>query len=355
MSDDDKAPSYQEAGVNLEAADETVSRLSKLVESTRTDGVLGEIGGFGGLFGLRDAGVVTSGSDDPVLVSGTDGVGTKLELAFRTGRHDTIGIDCVAMCVNDVASTGARPLFFLDYFATGKLEPGQAEAVVTGIAKACRESQCALVGGETAEMPGFYDAGEYEIAGFCVGAAQRKDLLRPDDVEVGDAIVGLSSTGVHSNGFSLVRKIIADAGLPLDEPCRDLYPDRTLGDVLLEPTALYPEVIADVRAHADVRGIAHITGGGLVHNVPRCLPDGHGVHIDTATWDEPAVFDFLRDQGDLDHREMFEIFNMGIGLAVIVGSDPMAAVETAREHGFTAGVIGEVTTDEGVTLAGLPG
>ena len=350
MSDDEKAPSYQEAGVDLEAADETVSRLSKLVESTRTGGVMGEIGGFGGLFSLRDAGIVSSGTDDPVLVSGTDGVGTKLELAFRTGRHDTIGIDCVAMCVNDVATTGARPLFFLDYFATGELSPGQAEDVVSGIARACRESGCALVGGETAEMPGFYDPGEYEIAGFCVGAAQREDLLRPDDVEVGMPIIGLSSTGVHSNGFSLVRKILRDEGLELDDSFPELDPDRTLGEVLMEPTALYPAVIGDLREAANIAGLAHITGGGLVDNVPRSLPDGLGARIDASTWEEPAVFKFLRDHGGLDHREMFEIFNMGIGLTAICASDPMPAVEAARRHGFTAGIIGEVTDTEGVDL-----
>ncbi|MGM0559272.1 MAG: phosphoribosylformylglycinamidine cyclo-ligase, partial [Myxococcota bacterium] len=240
MSDKPKASAYKQAGVDLDAADETVSRLGDLVDDTHIPGVLSGLGGFGGLFSLADAGLQETSERDIVLVSGTDGVGTKLELAFRTGIHDTIGIDCVAMCVNDVVVTGARPLFFLDYFATGKLSPQQAEDVVRGVAVACKKSGCALVGGETAEMPGFYDAGEYEIAGFCVGATHRDKILDPGGVSAGQTVIGLNSTGVHSNGFSLVRKIIADAGLQLSEVYEALDADRSLGEALLEPTALYP-------------------------------------------------------------------------------------------------------------------
>jgi phosphoribosylformylglycinamidine cyclo-ligase len=350
MSDESKASAYKQAGVDLDAADETVSRLSDLVDDTHIPGVVSGLGGFGGLFSLKGAGFQSSDESEIVLVSGTDGVGTKLELAFRTGIHDTIGIDCVAMCVNDVVVTGARPLFFLDYFATGKLSPQQAEDVVRGIAVACKKSGCALIGGETAEMPGFYDAGEYEIAGFCVGAAHRDRILDTGNVRAGQTVVGLSSTGVHSNGFSLVRKIIADAGLQLDDVYDALDPDRPLGEALLEPTALYPAVVLDLLDEVDVTGLAHITGGGIVDNLPRCLPDDLGADIDAGSWNEPPVFAFLERHGELDRREMYQIFNMGIGMAVIVDGDARPAIEVAAEHGFEAVEIGRITDGDGVDL-----
>lgn len=352
MSDsNDKPSSYKDAGVDLEAAEETVSRLGAVVEQTRVPGVLSGIGGFGGLFGLREAGVVGDEGADPVLVSGTDGVGTKLKLAFQLDRHDTIGIDCVAMCVNDVITTGARPLFFLDYFATGKLRPDQAEDVVRGVAEGCKESGCALIGGETAEMPGFYDEGEYDIAGFCVGAVERDAMITPDRVEDGDTIVGIASSGVHSNGFSLVRKIVSDNELDLEAVYEELDSERTLGDVLLEPTRLYARFVRDLldARGDDIHGLVHITGGGFYENLPRALPEGLGATIDATSWERPAVFDFLKTHGEVPTEEMYRVFNMGIGLAVIV-DDADGVIETAKDCGFEAWEIGSVKGGEGIDL-----
>lgn len=350
MSDStDKSSSYKNAGVDLEAAEETVSRLGALVEQTRIPGVLSGIGGFGGLFGLREAGVVGDEGADPILVSGTDGVGTKLKLAFQLDRHDTIGIDCVAMCVNDVITTGARPLFFLDYFATGKLRPDQAEDVVRGVAKGCKESGCALIGGETAEMPGFYDEGEYDIAGFCVGAVERDAMITPDQIEDGDTIIGIASSGVHSNGFSLVRKIVSDNELDLEAGYDELDSERTLGDVLLEPTRLYARFVRTLLDAHEVHGLVHITGGGFYENLPRALPEGFGATIDTTNWKRPAVFDFLKQRGEVSREEMYRVFNMGIGLAVIV-KDADGVAKAAANCGFEAWEIGSVTTEEGIDL-----
>ncbi|MFP4597831.1 MAG: phosphoribosylformylglycinamidine cyclo-ligase [Persicimonas sp.] len=347
---DDTSSSYQDAGVNLEAAEETVSRLGAIVEDTYIPGVLSGLGGFGGLFSLRESGVISKADSDTVLVAGTDGVGTKLKLAFELQRHDTIGIDCVAMCVNDVITSGARPLFFLDYFATGKLEPEQAEAVVRGVAQGCKQSGCALIGGETAEMPGFYTEGEYDIAGFSVGAVERDRLLTADHVEVGDTIVGIGSSGVHSNGFSLVRKIISDNGLDLDKTYPALGEDRTLGDVLLEPTRIYAKVAAQLLDEQPIHALAHITGGGFYENLPRALPQGAGVRIDSTSWQRPAIFDFLEEKGGVDADEMYRVFNMGVGLAVIVGGDAAGVIEAASSHGFEAWEIGEVVSGSGVQL-----
>ncbi|MFW5967135.1 MAG: phosphoribosylformylglycinamidine cyclo-ligase, partial [Persicimonas sp.] len=337
---DEDSTSYRDAGVDLEAADETVSRLGDLVESTRIPGVVSDLQGFGALFDLGAAGF---GDDsDTMLVAGTDGVGTKLELAFRLDEHDTIGIDCVAMCVNDVVTTGARPLFFLDYFATGKLRPDQAESVVRGVAEGCRRSGCALIGGETAEMPGFYDAGEYEIAGFCVGAVGREQVLRPEDVRTGDTIVGVASSGVHSNGFSLVRKIIADAGLELEKRYAELDGERSLGEILLEPTRIYASLVADLMGELPVTGLAHITGGGFFENLPRALPAGLGATIDASAWERPAIFDFIARHGNVQREEMYRVFNMGIGLAVIVRGAPGPVIAAAEARGFDAWTVGEV-------------
>ena len=347
----DKPSSYRDAGVDLEAAEETVSRLGAVVEQTRIPCVLSGIGGFGGLFGLREAGVVGDEGSDPVLVSGTDGVGTKLKLAFELDRHDTIGIDCVAMCVNDVVTTGARPLFLLDYFATGKLRPDQAEDVVRGVAQGCKQSGCALIGGETAEMPGFYAEGEYDIAGFCVGAVERDAMITPDGVSDGDTIVGIASSGVHSNGFSLVRKIISDNELDLEAAYAELGSERTLGDILLEPTRLYAALVQDLLDTGDVNGLVHITGGGFYENLPRALPEGLGAAIDTTSWERPAIFDFLKDQGGVPTDEMYRVFNMGIGLAVIVDGDADDALEAAKAHGFEAWKIGSVREGDRVELS----
>jgi phosphoribosylformylglycinamidine cyclo-ligase len=352
MSDStDKPSSYRDAGVDLEAAEETVDRLGAVVEQTHIPGVLSGIGGFGGLFGLREAGVLGEGDSDTVLVSGTDGVGTKLKIAFELDRHDTIGIDCVAMCVNDVITTGARPLFFLDYFATGKLRPEQAEAVVRGVAEGCKLSGCALIGGETAEMPGFYTEGEYDIAGFCVGAVEREALLRPEQVKDGDTIVGIASSGVHSNGFSLVRKIIGDNELDLDKTYDELGAERTLGDILLEPTRIYVKLVRELLDTVDVHGLVHITGGGFFENLPRALPDGLGATIDAKSWECPAIFDFLQKNGRVDAGEMYRVFNMGIGLAVIVEGDASAVIEATKDCGFEAWEIGSVNKGEGVDLS----
>jgi phosphoribosylformylglycinamidine cyclo-ligase len=352
MSDSpDNSSSYRDAGVDLDAAHETVSRLGAIVEKTHIPGVLSDIGGFGGLFGLREAGVVSGEGADPVLVAGTDGVGTKLKLAFELDRHDTIGIDCVAMCVNDVITTGARPLFFLDYFATGKLRPDQAEAVVGGIAEGCKLSGCALIGGETAEMPGFYAEGEYDMAGFCVGAVERAGLLRPERVSAGDAIVGVASSGVHSNGYSLVRKVIADNDLDLSASYPELHTEASLGEVLLEPTRIYAALVAELLDEVTVGSLAHITGGGFYENLPRTLPDGCGASIDTDCWERPAIFDFLQDRGAIDADEMYRVFNMGVGLAVIVSDDQtQQVIDVAADHGMAASKIGQVQAGDGIEV-----
>jgi len=320
VTDSDGEPTtYRDAGVDLEAAREAVDGYRDAVESTRIPGVLDAIGGFGGLFGLEDA--PFESLEDPVLAASTDGVGTKLRIAFRMDCHDTIGIDCVAMCVNDVVTTGARPLFFLDYLSTGQLDPGQAAEVVRGMAEGCRAADCALLGGETAEMPGFYPTGEYDIAGFALGAAEREDLVRPDRVEAGDAILGLSSRGVHSNGFSLVRRVLRDNGVELDRIVESVDPDRTLGEVLLEPTELYVRPALETLEEFDVRGLAHITGGGLPGNLPRALPDGLEPEIDRSTWSVPPVFEYIRELGSVPEEECFRVFNMGIGFALIVAEE----------------------------------
>ena len=339
------AKSYEASGVNLEAGYEVVSRIKKHVASTARLGYMGGIGAFGGMFDLGSLGY-----RHPILVSGTDGVGTKLKIAFELNRHDTIGIDAVAMCVNDVLAQGAQPLLFLDYVAVGHNRPAVVEAIVSGVAEGCRQAGCALVGGETAEMPGMYAPEDYDIAGFTVGAVEKDDLIDGSKVAEGDVLVGLPSTGVHSNGFSLVRKIVADAGLDLGSRYEETG-DKTLGDMLLTPTAIYVKPVLELMKQVDVHGVAHITGGGFDENIPRILGEGLGVEIKDGSWTILPVFELLRKYGNLPRREMFNIFNMGIGMVVAVSAaDAVKAVESLRSSGIEASVIGKVVKGEGVTL-----
>lgn len=306
---------YRDAGVDIDAGNESVSLIKDAVRATYRSEVMGDLGGFGGLFALN-----TKDYKEPVLVSGTDGVGTKLRLAFLLNKHDTIGQDAVAMCVNDILVQGAEPLFFLDYLAVGKLEPIQVAEVVTGVARACKESGCALIGGETAEMAGFYPIGEYDIAGFSVGVAERSKLITPARIKAGDVLLGLPSSGVHSNGYSLVRKIVFERkGFKGDEYIEEL--GQTIGEELLTPTRLYPRICLPLIREFDIHGMVHITGGGFYENIPRALPDHMGAEVNGAAWTIPPVFRLLQEWGNVDWTEMYRTFNMGIGMVLIVSSD----------------------------------
>ena len=339
------AKSYEDSGVSLEAGYEVVSRIKKHVASTARKGMMGGIGAFGGMFDLGSLGY-----RHPVLVSGTDGVGTKLKIAFATGRHDTIGIDAVAMCVNDVLAQGAEPLVFLDYVAVGHNDPATVEAIVSGVAEGCRQAGCALVGGETAEMPGMYGDGEYDIAGFTVGAVEKEDLIDGSKVSVGDVLVGIPSTGVHSNGFSLVRKIVADNNLSYSDRQPESG-DKTLGELLLTPTRIYVKPVLDVIKKADVHGVAHITGGGFDENIPRILREGQGIEIEEGSWEILPVFRMLERLGGVPHREMFNIYNMGIGMVLAVpAAGAEQVIEILKSHGENASVIGRVVEGSGVTI-----
>ena len=339
------AKSYEASGVNLEAGYEVVSRIKKHVASTNRPGVMGNIGAFGGMFDLASLGY-----KEPILVSGTDGVGTKLKIAFAIDKHDTIGIDAVAMCVNDVLAQGAEPLFFLDYVAVGKNEPAVVEAIVSGVAEGCRQAGCALIGGETAEMPGMYQPGDYDIAGFTVGAVDRCNLIDGSKVKTGDVLVGIASSGVHSNGFSLVRKIVADAGLEFDSKY-DETGDLTLGEMLLTPTRIYVKPVLDVIRNVDVHGVAHITGGGFDENIPRILHEGQGIEVKEGSWEILPVFRLLEKYGKVPHREMFNIFNMGIGMVLALdGKDAPKAIEILEKNGEKAYVIGKITDKPGVEI-----
>ena len=316
-----KKMTYRDAGVDIDAGNESVSLIKDSVRATYRPEVLGDLGGFGGLFALR-----AQDYREPVLVSGTDGVGTKLRLAFLLNRHDTIGQDAVAMCVNDILVQGAEPLFFLDYLAVGKLEPTQVADVVSGVARACKESGCALIGGETAEMAGFYPVGEYDIAGFAVGVVERERLITSARVKAGDVLLGLPSSGVHSNGYSLVRKIVFEhKGFHGDEYMEEL--GRTIGEELLTPTRLYPQVCLPLIRDFDLHGMVHITGGGFYENIPRALPDGMGAEVDAAAWEMPAVFRLLQEWGNVDWAEMYRTFNMGIGMVLIASEEEAARIE----------------------------
>ncbi|SDI89159.1 phosphoribosylformylglycinamidine cyclo-ligase [Natribacillus halophilus] len=335
---------YKEAGVDVEAGYETVARMKKHVEKTKRPGVLGAVGGFGGMFDLSSLDY-----KQPVLVSGTDGVGTKLLLAFAADRHDTIGEDAVAMCVNDIIVQGAEPLYFLDYIASGKADPARMEAVVKGISDGCQQAGCALIGGETAEMPGMYDDNEYDVAGFAVGAVEKEDIITGEHVQAEDKLIALPSSGVHSNGFSLVRKIIEERQLVLQETYAPL--EKPLVEELLTPTTIYVPAVRELLAATDVTGMAHITGGGLLENVPRMLPDGLGAHIDPALWETSAIFSFLQQQGDLSDADMYGTFNMGAGFVIAVRPE---REQEALDVLSSARSIGTVDQSGKLSIKGVP-
>ena len=346
---------YRRAGVDIDAADRLVGRLGPLTAATRRSGVMGGIGGFGALFDPAAAGY-----SDPILVAATDGVGTKLKIAIETGRFDTIGIDLVAMCVNDLVVQGAEPLFFLDYFGTGRLDPQAAEQVIAGVAAGCRQAGCALIGGETAELPGLYADGDFDLAGFAVGAVDRDRLLTGAGVAPGDIGLGLASDGVHSNGYSLVRRIVSDAGLTWDQPA-PFDPDQSLGSALLTPTRVYvPDCLHALRSQAGrgLRALAHITGGGLLDNIPRVLPDGLGVDLDVQAWTLPPVFRWLRAAGGLTPTDLARTFNCGIGMVAIVAPDDQAALAAALAGGGTTvlpigRVVARSAEQAGVHIVGM--
>ena len=335
---------YESAGVSLEAGYESVRRIKKHIASTSRPGVMGNIGSFGGMFDLASLGY-----KEPVLVSGTDGVGTKLKLAFMMDKHDTIGQDVVAMCVNDVLSQGARPLFFLDYIAVGKNFPEKIEAIVKGVADGCRLADCGLIGGETAEMPDMYDIDEYDVAGFTVGCVEKSKMIDGSKTKAGDVVIGLKSSGVHSNGFSLVRKIIfKDHNLDLNEK---YTLSRTLGESLLEPTRIYVRPVVAVLDEVDVHGVAHITGGGFYENMPRCLKEGLGIKINKGSWDIPEIFDFLQKTGNISEHDMYNVFNMGIGMILVVDEkDVEKTMEILKDNSENPSVIGTVTDNEGIVI-----
>lgn len=336
---------YKNAGVSLEAGYESVKRIKKHIAATNRPGVMGNIGSFGGLFDLSSLGY-----KEPVLVSGTDGVGTKLKLAFMMDKHDTIGQDVVAMCVNDVLAQGAVPLFFLDYIAVGKNYPEKIEAIVKGVSDGCVLANCALIGGETAEMPDMYDIDDYDIAGFTVGVVEKSKIIDGSKTKAGDIVIGLSSSGVHSNGFSLVRKLIfKDHNLDLNEKYEGL--EKTLGDSLLEPTRIYVRSVSEVFKEVDVHGVAHITGGGFYENMPRCLKNGLGIEIKKGTWEMPCIFPFLQKLGNIEENEMYNVFNMGIGMILVVDEkDVDKTLEILATHHEKAQIIGKVVEGEGVIL-----
>lgn len=310
----EKKLTYRDAGVDIDAGNLSVKLIKDSVKATYRPEVLGDLGGFGGLFAM------STKYKEPVLVSGTDGVGTKLRLAFILDKHDTIGQDAVAMCVNDILVQGAEPLFFLDYLALGKLEPEQVADVVKGVANACKESGCALIGGETAEMAGFYAEGEYDIAGFAVGAVEKSKIITSEKVKAGDVILGLPSSGVHSNGYSLVRKIVFDVkGFKGDEYIDEL--GKTIGEELLTPTRLYPKSCLPLIEKFDIHGMVHVTGGGYYENIPRALPEDMGAEIDATSWPVPPIFNLLKEWGNVDWHEMYRTFNMGIGMIIIASAD----------------------------------
>lgn len=342
---------YAGAGVSIDAGNALVKAIGPLVKSTRRPGADGEIGGFGGFFDPKAAGY-----KDPLLVAANDGVGTKLKLAIDSGRHGSVGVDLVAMCVNDLIVQGAEPLFFLDYFATGKLDNGVAETVIAGIADGCKQSGCALIGGETAEMPGMYQAGDYDLAGFCVGAVERGEQLTGDKVAPGQVLLGIASSGVHSNGFSLVRRLADDKGWEMNAPA-PFDASKTLLDTLIEPTRIYVKSLLPVIRDGDIAALAHITGGGLLENIPRVLPDGSHAVVDADAWAQPGLMGFLMEQGNIAPEEMARTFNCGIGMVLAVNADKAEAVSArlseAGETVFTIGAIEQGT--KGCTVRGSAG
>lgn len=339
---------YKQAGVDIAAGNEAVERMKKHVKTTFRPEVMTDLGGFGALFKLNK-----DQYEEPVLVSGTDGVGTKLKLAFAMDQHDTIGIDAVAMCVNDIVVQGAEPLFFLDYLACDKVIPAKIESIVKGIADGCNQAGCSLIGGETAEMPGMYSEGEYDIAGFTVGIVDKSKMINGANIAAGDTVIGLASSGVHSNGFSLVRKLLLeDAGYSLEQELPEL--GGRLGDVLLAPTKIYVKPLLGLLKEIEVKGMAHITGGGFIENIPRMLPDGVNIDIEYGSWPILPIFKLMQEQGDISNKDMFTTFNMGIGMVLVVKEqDTDAALQYLRTAGEEAYVIGRVTEGErNVTFTG---
>lgn len=340
---------YEQAGVNIEAGYEAVQRMKSHVERTARKGIMGTFGGFGGMFDLSELNL-----KEPVLISGTDGVGTKLKLAFMVDKHDTIGIDCVAMCVNDIVAQGAEPLYFLDYVAVGKAVPEKIEQIVKGVADGCVQSGAALIGGETAEMPGLYEADEYDLAGFAVGAAEKANIVTGEKIQEGDVLVGIASSGVHSNGYSLVRKIMfADAGFTPDTVVAGYEQLGPIGEALLTPTKLYAKPVLDVLKEVDVHGMAHITGGGFYENLPRMMPAGLATEVDLGTWPVLPIFDLLAEQGKLQQKDLYNVFNMGIGFVLAVpAAQTEKVIELVEKHGEKAYTIGRVVAGEGVRFNG---
>ena len=332
---------YKDAGVDIDAGNELVNRIKGAVKDTHRDGVISDLGGFGGLFELA-----SHKYKQPVLVSGTDGVGTKLKLAHQLSKHDTIGIDLVAMCVNDVIVQGAEPLFFLDYFATGKLDVNDSAAVVTGIAEGCKQSGAALIGGETAEMPGMYGNGEYDLAGFCVGVADKENIITGNKIKAGNVIIGLHSSGVHSNGFSLVNKLLEQESFSLG----DTFGESTLGKTLLTPTTIYVKAILDMITKCSVYGLCHVTGGGITENLPRILPGNLSAEIQLQSWQRLPIFNWIQEQGNVAQDEMLRVFNCGIGMIVITDQDQADDIlKISTQHNINADLIGEVQAKKGTS------
>lgn len=347
---DDASPSsslsYRDAGVDIDAGNALVERIKPLAAATRRPGVLAGLGGFGALF------EIPAGYRQPVLVAGTDGVGTKLKLAMELHRHDTIGIDLVAMCVNDLIVQGAEPLFFLDYYATGHLDVDIASDVVKGIAEGCRQAGAALIGGETAEMPGMYQGGEYDLAGFCVGVVEKDRIIDGSRVHSGDVLIGLPSSGPHSNGYSLIRKVLETTGARLDQP----FDGATLGERLLAPTRIYVRPLLALFAEFDIHALAHITGGGLLENLPRVMPENTVAHVDTRSWTLPPIFAWLQEQGGIDTREMYRTFNCGIGMVLVASAaEAGAIVSRLRAEGEHPVIIGHIDSREGAPAVELDG
>ena len=351
MTGKNSSYTYADAGVSIDAGNALVKAIAPLAKATARPGATSELGGFGGFFDPKAAGYT-----DPLLVAANDGVGTKLKLAIDFDRHDSVGIDLVAMCVNDLIVQGAEPLFFLDYFATGKLENGVAERVVAGIADGCKQAGCALIGGETAEMPGMYADGDYDLAGFCVGAVERGEQLTGEAVAAGDVLIGLASSGVHSNGYSLVRRLAADKGWKLDRPAL-FDADRLLIDALIEPTRIYVKSLLPLIREGLIHGLAHITGGGLLENIPRILPKNAHAHVDADLWAQPRLMAFLQAQGAIEPAEMARTFNCGVGMVLSVAENDVEAI-TARleEAGETVVQVGRIAEGErGCTVRGSQG
>lgn len=341
----DEKLTYKDAGVDTKEGERAVNLMKPHVKRTFNENVLTGLGGFGSLFKLDVAGMT-----EPVLVSGTDGVGTKLKLAFLMDKHDTVGIDCVAMCVNDVLCQGAKPLFFLDYIATGKVKAEKIADIVKGIADGCFQAGSALVGGETAEMPDFYAEGEYDMAGFSVGVVDRNKMITGEKIAEGNTVIGIASSGIHSNGYSLVRKVFFDKlQMNVNDYVQEL--DMTLGEALLTPTKIYANACSAVLSDHEVKGIIHITGGGFFENIPRIIPSGLGVQINVGSWAVPPIFSYISKCGNVEEKEMFSTYNMGVGLMMIVAKEEaQAVVDTLRNAGETADIIGEIISGEGVTL-----